>query len=94
MRDCESARALFENIMTIPQNQTQPDQWEYQILARILSKHTVLYVTRPEMKDIVTEMKMTYAPDLDTAVKMAKEIKGENASFTVIPNGIAVIVEQ
>ena len=41
MRDCESARALFENIMTIPQNQTQPDQWEYQILARILSKHTV-----------------------------------------------------
>lgn len=94
MRDCESARALFENIMTIPQNQTQPDQWEYQILARILSKHTVLYVTRPEMKDIVKEMKMTYAPDLDTAVKMAKEIKGENASFTVIPNGIAVIVEQ
>ena len=94
MRDCESARALFENIMTIPQNQTQPDQWEYQILARILSKHTVLYVTRPEMKDIVTEMKMTYAPDLDTAVKMAKDIKGENASFTVIPNGIAVIVEQ
>lgn len=94
MRDCESARALFENIMTIPQNQTQPDQWEYQILARILSKHTVLYVTRPEMKDIVTEMKMTYAPDLDIAVKMAKEIKGENASFTVIPNGIAVIVEQ
>ena len=80
--------------MTIPQNQTQPDQWEYQILARILSKHTVLYVTRPEMKDIVTEMKMTYAPDLDTAVKMAKDIKGENASFTVIPNGIAVIVEQ
>ena len=94
MRDCESARALFENIMTIPQNQTRPDQWEYQILARILSKHTVLYVTRPEMKDIVTEMKMTYAPDLDTAVKMAREIKGENASFTVIPNGIAVIVEQ
>ena len=46
------------------------------------------------MKDIVTEMKMTYAPDLDTAVKMAKDIKGENASFTVIPNGIAVIVEQ
>lgn len=94
MRDCESARALFENIMTIPQNKTQPDQWEYQILARILSKHTVLYVTRPEMKDIVTEMKMTYAPDLDTAVKMAKDIKGENASFTIIPNGIAVIVEQ
>lgn len=94
MRDCESARALFENIMTIPQNQTRPDQWEYQILARILSKHTVLYVTRPEMKDIVTEMKMTYAPDLETAVEMAREIKGENARFTVIPNGIAVIVEQ
>ncbi|MEG0076159.1 MAG: nickel-dependent lactate racemase [Eubacterium sp.] len=94
MKNCVSPQALVDEIMTVPQNKTQPDQWEYQILARILSSHTVIYVTRPEMERTVTEMKMNYAPDIDTAVKMAKKFKGENATFTVIPNGIAVIVEQ
>ncbi|MEG0377079.1 MAG: lactate racemization operon protein LarA, partial [Eubacterium sp.] len=93
VKDCTSAKALVEEILTVPQDKTQPDQWEYQILARILSNHTVIYVTRPALEKTVHDMKMTYAPDIHTAVKMAKAIKGENASFTVIPNGIAVIVE-
>ena len=37
-------------------------------------------------------MKMMYAATLDEAVAKAKEIRGENATFTVIPNGISVIV--
>jgi len=33
-----------------------------------------------------------YAPDLDTAYKLAREWKGEEASLTCIPNGISVVV--
>ena len=41
---------------------------------------------------MIEGLKMTYAPDLATAYKMAREIKGEDASLTCIPNGISVVV--
>lgn len=94
LKDCESPAALMEEILQVPQDQTKPDQWEYQIQARILMQHPVIYVSRPEMQQTIEEMKMIYAPDLPTAMAKAKEIKGDNAKFTVIPNGIAVIVSQ
>ena len=42
--DCESPDALYQSIMATPQNETIPDQWESQILARILMKHRVIFV--------------------------------------------------
>ncbi|MDY6179817.1 MAG: lactate racemization operon protein LarA, partial [Candidatus Faecousia sp.] len=75
-------------------NETIPDQWESQILARILMKHRVIYVSRPEMEQTLREMKLEYAPTLEAALTMAKADKGENASITVIPNGISVIVKE
>ena len=65
-----------------------------QILARILMKHHVIFVSRPEMEQTLREMKLDYAPDLETAMAKARAIKGENASVTVIPNGISVMVKQ
>ena len=94
LRDCESPEAHFARCVATPQNETIPDQWESQILARILMKHRVIFVSRPEMEQTLREMKLDYAPDLDTAVKMAKAGKDENASITVIPNGISVIVKE
>ena len=90
LRDCESAEALYAQFMATPQDQTIADQWESQILARILKKFTVIMVTRPELKNMVEEMKMRYAASLDEAIAMAKAMGKE--SMTVIPNGISVIV--
>lgn len=92
LKDCESAEALMEEILQVPQKETKPDQWEYQIQARILMHHTVIYVSRPEMKQTIEEMKMVYAASLDEALEIARSIRGEDAKITVIPNGIAVIV--
>ena len=94
LRDCESPRAHFERCAATPQNQTIPDQWESQILCRILMKHRVIFVSRPEMETTLREMKLDYAPTLEAALAMAKADKGENASITVIPNGISVIVKE
>ena len=93
LRDCESPAAHFAQCAATPQDETIPDQWESQILARILMKHKVIFVSRPEMEDTLKEMKLDYAPDLNTAIAMAKQEKGGDASVTVIPNGISVIVK-
>ena len=93
LRDCETPAAHFAQCVNTPQSQTIPDQWESQILARILMKHRVIFVSRPEMEQTLREMKLDYAPDLETAMAMAKRDKGENASVTLIPNGISVMVK-
>lgn len=92
LKNCETPAAHFAQCAATPQNQTIPDQWESQILARILMKHRVIFVSRPEMEQTLREMKLEYAPDLETAVAMAKQDKGENAQITMIPNGISVMV--
>lgn len=93
LRDCESPAAHFAQCAATPQSQTIPDQWESQILARILMKHRVIFVSRPEMEQTLREMKLEYAPDLPAAMAMAKADKGETAAVTVIPNGISVMVK-
>jgi len=93
LRDCESPAAHFAQCAATPQSDTIPDQWESQILARILMKHHVIFVSRPEMEQTLREMKLDYAPNLASAMAKAKTIKGENASVTVIPNGISVMVK-
>ena len=94
LKDCESAQALMDEILQVPQKETKPDQWEYQIQARILIHHPVIYVSCPQMRETIEEMKMMYAETLDEALEKAREIVGEDAKVTVIPNGISVIVAE
>ena len=93
LKDCESPAAHFAQCAATPQDKTIPDQWESQILARILMKHRIIFVSRPEMEATLREMKLEYAPDLAAAIAMAKQDKGENAKTTLIPNGISVMVK-
>lgn len=93
LRDCESPAAHFAQCAATAQLQTIPDQWESQILARILMKHRVIFVSRPEMEQTLREMKLDYAPDLETALTMAKRDRADAAAITLIPNGISVIVK-
>ena len=92
LKDCESAQAFYDQCMATPQEKTIPDQWESQILARVLIKHTVIMVTRPEIKTMVEDMKMKYAASLEEALEMAHALGKK--SLSVIPNGISVIVKK
>ena len=73
-------------------DKTVPDQWQYQILCRILKKHRVIFVTRPDLQNIITDMKMEYADSADNALEAALLTHGKSCSVSVIPNGIEVIV--
>ncbi|NCB63129.1 MAG: nickel-dependent lactate racemase [Clostridia bacterium] len=94
LRDCSSPRALQDEILKVPMDETHPDQWEYQILSRILCKHKVIFVSESAMEQKLKDMKLNYAPTLDAAMEMAYAEKGPDAHLVVIPNGISVIVEE
>ena len=94
LHECESPEKLTEEILATPQTETKPDQWEYQILARVLCKHRVIYVTDPAQKGTIEGMKMEWAPDVDEALARARQAKGDAAHLVVIPNGISLMVTE
>lgn len=91
--DAADARQVMDMIMATPMENTIPDQWESQVLARVLIKHTVIMVTDQCNPDLITGMKMLRATSFEEALEMAFWIKGRDARITVIPDGVAVVVK-
>ncbi len=89
-----SPAALLAEIENVSQEGTIPDQWEAQILARILSKNTVIFVADNTIEKTINTMHMTYAATLKEALCAAEKLKGTDASVTVIPDGVSVIVKE
>lgn len=85
---------LLESILKVPRNKTIPDQWEIQILARILSNYTVIMVTDMCDPEMIKNMHMEHANNFEDALKRAYDIKGNDAEVVVIPNGVAVVVKE
>ena len=83
---------MMETSMKTPKESTRCDQWESQILARVLKHATVIYISdAPDT--LVRDFHMIPAHSIDEAVKIAEEILGNSeASITVIPDGISVVV--
>lgn len=94
LSECAGPTELLEEIRRVPMDETVPDQWQYQILARILEKHHVYFVARKEMEEAVNAMKMEYAPSLEEAYARARALKGASAGVAVIPNGVSLIIKQ
>ncbi|MBR5224869.1 MAG: nickel-dependent lactate racemase [Clostridia bacterium] len=90
--DRDGAASVTRDILKIPPEETRMDQWEAQILARVLEKATCFFVTGEENRALIEAMHMCWAPDVNTALAMASEMLGKNASVTVIPDGVGVIV--
>lgn len=88
----KSPKELLERILKVPRNKTIPDQWEIQILARILNNYTVIMVTDQCDTNMIKSMHMKHAYNFEDALKMAYLIKGEDAEVVVIPDGVSVVV--
>lgn len=75
-------------------NQTVPDQWQTQILLRVLMHATVIYVSDMD-SDTIRRMHMIPAGSLDEAISKAREVLGKNElSIVAIPDGVSVIVQK
>ena len=93
-KEAADPKDIEDRVLQIPMEETIADQWEIQILARILVRHKVIFVTDPENKQLIEDMHMTYAESLEEALKIAKEIKGEDAKVAFVPDGVSVIVNK
>ena len=91
--EAQSPQKLLKEFSAIPRNETKPDQWEAQILCRILSKYTVIMVTDMCAPEMIRGMHMKHAKTFDEALSRAFEIKGSNATVSLIPDGVSVIVQ-
>ena len=92
MANARSPRAVLDSVIKVGRNDTAPDQWEFQILARILDKYTVILVTDMCDPEIIKNMHMEHAYTYEEALKRAFEIKGNDATISVIPDGVSVVV--
>jgi nickel-dependent lactate racemase len=92
--EAKSPKDVTAKIAKIAQKHTMADQWEAQILARVLTKATVIMVTDRCDPEIVKGMHLLQAPDIEAALLMAREITGEKGEIVVIPDGISVIIAE
>jgi nickel-dependent lactate racemase len=82
----------MDEILSKGREQTMPDQWESQVLARILLKHEVIMVTDAGQK-MVEDMHLHHAVDLEEAMAKAVAMTGrDDYQVTVVPDGVSVIV--
>lgn len=84
--------SAMDEILSRGRDRTIPDQWEAQILIRILLKASVILVSEAP-DDMVRAMHMTPAHSLREAMRIAETILGnEKATVTAIPDGVSVMV--
>ena len=88
----KTAKEAYDNISGVDPSQTEFDQWEAQVLSRILVKANVIVVSKHCDSKLFTDMHMMHAGSLEEALNKAEEIVGPK-NITLIPDGIAVIVK-
>jgi nickel-dependent lactate racemase len=89
----ETPADLHRRTCRVPRDQTIPDQWEFQILSRILAYHRVILVTPYCDPKIIRAMQLEHSFTLEEAVGMALQMQGKDARIVVIPNGVSTMVE-
>lgn len=89
--DINKTMALF---MSRGKNETVPDQWQTQVMIRVLTRATVIYVSEMDER-VIEKMHMIPAKDVSEALEKARTILGRNdVNIVAIPDGISVIVQK
>ncbi len=67
-----------------------PDQWEIQILARILKKTDIYVISSLNEKDL-GNIGLKYAESVEEAIRNAQKKHGENARVLILPHGPQIL---
>lgn len=94
LADEPNIQKTMDTFLARSRGETVPDQWQTQILLRVLMHASVVYVSDMDAETI-EKMHMTPAKTLDEAIKKAKEILGiKSPKIVAIPDGVSVIVQK
>ena len=92
LADGPDDKKAADKILARGRNQTVPDQWQAQILLRILSRARVIFVSEAP-DEMIRNMHMIPAHSIGEALEMAKEMLGNSEpTITAVPDGISVMV--
>ncbi len=94
-RDEKDLARMTRRFIDTPPEETAVDQWESQILARILQRASVIFVSdAPE--EMIRDMQMIPARSLPEAMEKADALLAEkgirNGKILAIPDGVSVMV--
>lgn len=86
-----NAEEIMSMILSTSSEDTIPDQWESQMLAKVQIKANIIIVSTHVDPKLIRDMKMMHAYTFDEALAIADNILGIKSSITVIPDGVKVI---
>lgn len=90
-KDINKTMALF---LSRQRSKTVPDQWQTQVLLRVLMHARVIFISQLE-DEVVENMHLIPAHSIDEALIKAREILGrEDIKIVAIPDGVSVILEK
>jgi nickel-dependent lactate racemase len=91
--NCSDPGELLNTFLDRGRDETMADQWQSQILARILSKRSVIMVS-PMQRDLIESMHIGWAPDIGAALRLADGKTGyADAKLVIIPDGVNLILK-
>ena len=92
LADQEDINKTMNVFMNRKRNETVPDQWQTQIMLRVLMRAKVIYISQMD-DEMIEKLHMIPAHSIDEAIAKAKKILGKNdVTITAIPDGVSVVV--
>lgn len=85
---CSSTEELYEKMSVAP---SMIDKWQVQVLAKAMKKQTVILVSEGISKELTERMFFVYAKSLEEAMEKALELKGKDATISIMPEGPVMI---
>ncbi len=83
---------ILDFVCAIPDEETISEQWCAQIMADILTKYTLILVSDFIDPDLMKKINIIPVTTPEEALQKAFELKGKDASVTVIPDGVSVVI--
>jgi nickel-dependent lactate racemase len=93
LANASSAQEVYDRVLKVPRNETEFEQWAYQIFARVLTKFKMILVTDMCDPALIKGVHLDHALTFNEALEKAYSIKGHDASVVVIPDGGAIIIK-
>ena len=88
IQSCGTVEELYRKMSVSP---SMIDKWQAQIFSRTLIRNQVILVSEGISQETAKSMFMLHAKSMEDALEMAFELKGKEASISIMPEGPVVI---
>ncbi len=91
LKAASSPDEIIDRVKRVPRDATTPDQWQYQIMARVLKRFDVIMYAPECSAEMLKDMMVTPAASPADALAKAFARCGRSAKVAVLPDGVSVI---